>query len=356
MDQVRSMMNQLLVLMMTKEASDLHISCDSPPQLRIDGKLVPIKSDVLTPMQTKALCMSLLTESQRKEFEAEKALDFSFSLEDAGRFRGNIFMQRGTVAGAFRYIPTRIRTFEELSLPPTLQQFAELPKGLVLITGQTGAGKSTTLATLINHINHTYQKHIITVEDPIEFVHKNRQSLVNQREVGSDTESYHTAIRYILRQDPDVVLLGELRDKESIETALTLAETGHLVLSTLHTNSCPQTINRIVDVFPGNQQDQIRTQLAFVLQAIVCQQLLPRASGKGRTIALEIMIAIPAVRALIREDKAHMLYSAIQLNRKLGMQTMNQSLAELCLNETISIEDALAYSTDVNELKQLIGI
>lgn len=357
MDQIKNTMNQLLTLMVKQGASDLHISTNSPPELRIDGELVPLKSDPLTPAQTKALCMSIISEEQRAKFERENELDFSFGIEDFARFRGNIFMQRGAVAGAFRYIPTKIRTFEELNLPPVMKDFSELPRGLVLITGPTGSGKSTTLATLIDHINRTFKKHIITVEDPIEYIHQNHASLVNQREVGSDTASYHTAVRYILRQDPDVVLLGELRDKESIETALTLAETGHLVLSTLHTNSCAQTINRIIDVFPAAQQDQVRTQLSFVLEGVVCQQLIPKASGRGRTIALEIMVATAGIRNLIREDKVHMIYSTIQLNRsKCGMQTMNQSLADLCLKKIISVEEALSRSSDTIELKQQLGI
>lgn len=357
MDQIKNTMYQLLTLMVKQGASDLHVSTNSPPELRIDGKLEPMKSDPLTPAQTKALCLSLVTEEQRIRFEQEKELDFSFGIEDFARFRGNIFMQRGAVSGAFRYIPTKIRTFEELNLPPVLKELSEIPRGLVLVTGPTGSGKSTTLATLIDHINRTFKKHIITIEDPIEYLHQNRLSLVNQREIGNDTDSYHTAIRYILRQDPDVVLLGELRDRESIETALTLAETGHLVLSTLHTNSCAQTINRIIDVFPANQQEQVRTQLSFVLEGVVCQQLIPKASGRGRTVALEIMVANAGIRNLIREDKVHMIYSAMQLNRsKSNMQTMNQSLADLCLAKLISVDEALSRSSDVPELKKLIGI
>lgn len=356
MEQVRTMMHQLLSLMVNQNASDLHISTNSPPRLRIDGMLLPLKSDELTAAQTRALCLSLLDDEQRKLFDAENELDFSFGIENVGRFRGNIFVQRGTVAGAFRYIPNKIRSFEELSLPPILREFSELPRGLVLITGPTGSGKSTTLATMIDHINRTYKKHIITIEDPIEYVHTNRQSLVNQREVGCDTASYHRAIHYVLRQDPDVVLMGELRDRESIETALVLAETGHLVLSTLHTNNCAQTVNRIVDVFPAAQHDQIRTQLSFVLEGVVCQQLLLNASGVGRSVALEILVATPGIRNLIRDDKAHMIYSTIQLNRsKTSMQTMNQSLANLVLNDKITPEEAIAHSSDPAELRQIIG-
>lgn len=357
MDQIRSTMKQLLTLMVRQGASDLHISTNSPPELRIDGELVPLKSEPLSPAQTRALCLSVVSDEQRERFERENELDFSFALEGFARFRGNIFMQRGAVSGAFRHIPTKIQSFEDLNLPIALRELAELPRGLVLITGPTGSGKSTTLATLIDHVNKHFKKHIITIEDPIEFVHNNQLALVNQREVGTDTSSYHTAIRYILRQDPNVVLLGELRDKESIETALTLAETGHLVLSTLHTNSCAQTINRIIDVFPPEQQDQIRVQLSFVLEGVVCQQLIPKASGRGRVVGLEIMIATAAIRNLIREDKIHMIYSSLQLNRtKSKMQTMNQALADLCLQKTITVEEAMSRSSDITELQKLLGI
>ena len=357
MDQIKNTMTQLLALMVKQNASDLHISSDSPPELRIDGELVPLKSDPLTPAQTEALCLSLLNSEQRDRFLREHELDFSFGIEGLARFRGNIYKQRGHVSGAFRYIPTKIRTFDELGLPTVVREMAELPRGLVLVTGQTGSGKSTTLATLVDHINRNYKKHIITVEDPIEFIHQNRMSLVNQREIGTDTASYASAVRYLLRQDPDVVLMGELRDKESIETALVIAETGHLVLSTLHTNSCAQTINRIIDVFPSDQQEQIRTQLSFVLEGVVCQQLLMRATGKGRVLGMEIMRVNAAIRNLIREDKIHMIYSTLQLNRgKTGMLTMNQSLADLCLAKLITVEDAMSHSSDVAELRQILGL
>lgn len=357
MDQVKNTMHQLLNLMVRQNASDLHISANTPPKLRIDGDLIPLKSDPLTPAQSKALCLSVINEEQRKQFEADNELDFAFGLEDIARFRGNIYRQRGYVSGAFRYIPNKIMTFEELGLPDVMRELSERPRGLVLVTGPTGSGKSTTLATLIDNINRTFKKHIITVEDPIEFIHKNQLSLIDQREVGTDTESYHTAVRYLLRQDPDVVLLGELRDRESIETALEIAETGHLVLSTLHTNNCAQSINRMIDVFPAIQQDQIRTQLSFVLEGVICQQLIPKACGHGRCVALEIMVATPAIRNLIREDKIHMIYSSIQLNRgKSQMVTMNQSLADLCLNQVITAEEALSRSSDPIELRQLLGL
>lgn len=356
-EQVKALMHQLLMLMVKQNASDLHIASDCEPELRIDGQLVPLKTESLSAVQTRALCLSLLDDAQRKRFESEQEIDFSFGIPDAGRFRGNIYMQRGSVAGAFRFIPEKIRSFEDLGLPEVVRTFAELPRGLVLVTGATGAGKSTTLAAIVDHINRNFKKHIITVEDPIEYVHRNVKSLVNQREVGTDTKSYHTAERYLLRQDPDVVLLGEMRDRESIETALTLAETGHLVLSTLHTNSCAQTINRIIDVFPSAQQDQVRTQLSFVLEGVICQQLLLKASGQGRVIALEILSATAGVRNLIREDKIHMLYSTIQLNRaKNSMQTMNQALADLVMTNQILQNEAFSHSSDVVELKKLLGI
>lgn len=357
MDQSRSIMEQLLGVMAKEKASDLHISVNSPPQLRVDGGLVMLKADPLTPPQTRALCFSLLSKEQQADFEKISECDFAFSIEGAGRFRGNIFMQRGTVAGAFRLISSEILSIEELGFPPVLKEMAELPRGLVLITGPTGSGKSTTLASLIDYINRKFRKHIITVEDPIEFIHENRLCLVNQREIGSDTANYHTAIRYILRQDPDVVLLGELRDRESIETALVLAETGHLVLSTLHTNSCAQTINRVIDAFPSSSQEQARTQLSFVLEAVVCQQLLPRLSGRGRVLAHEIMMSNAAIRNLIREDRIHQIYSNIQLNRRRGgMITMNQSLAELYTDRRITLDDALAHAGDLKELRQLLGL
>lgn len=357
MDQSRNIMEQLLGIMVKEKASDLHISVGSPPQLRVDGVLVALKSEPLTPSQTRALCLSLLNNEQRDRFDKEFECDFAFGIEGLARFRGNIFMQRSSVAGAFRLIPSKIIDIEELGFPAVLKEMAELPRGLVLITGPTGSGKSTTLASLVNYINQNFRKHIITVEDPIENIHENRLALINQREIGTDTASYHTAVRYILRQDPDVVLLGELRDRESIETALVLAETGHLVLSTLHTNSCAQTINRVIDAFPASGQEQVRTQLSFVLEGVVCQQLIPRASGRGRVLAHEIMTSNAAIRNLIREDKIHQIYSNIQLNkRRGGMMTMNQSLAELYSERVISLDDALAHAGDIKELRQILGI
>ena len=351
-------MEQLLTLMANENASDLHLSVGAPPMLRVDGNLVGLKSNPLTKEQTRALALSILTPEQREKFEQTHILDFSFGLDNVARFRGNIFLQRNTVAAAFRLIPERIRTLDELGMPDAIRQFADLPRGLVLITGPTGSGKSTTLAALIDAVNATYHKHIITVEDPIEYVHHNKLSLVNQREVGSDTESYSGAIRYLLRQDPDVVLIGELRDRESIETALTTAETGHLVFATLHTNSCAQTINRLIDIFPAAQQAQIRIQLSFVLEGIVCQQLIQKAVGAGRALALEILVANSAIRNLIREDKVHQIYSIMQLNTHAengGMITLNQSLANLYLSGEITLEDAMTHAGDLAEFKKMIG-
>src|SRR5512143_775421 len=302
-------LHQLLKAMVEKGASALHITTGSPPQLRIDGKLVPLRTAPLGPVETKQLCYSILTDAQKHKFEEESELDLSFGVKALSRFRANIFMQRGAVAGAFRTIPYKILTFEELGLPPVVRELAAKPRGLVLVTGPTGSGKSTTLASIIDKINMDRHDHIVTIEDPIEYLHPHKGCLVNQREVGADTKSFKHALKYVLRQDPDVVLVGELRDLETIEAALTLAETGHLCLATLHTNSCAQTINRIIDVFPPYQQTQIRAQLSFVLEGIMSQTLMPKMNSKGRVMALEIMVPNPAIRNLIREDKVHQIYS-----------------------------------------------
>src|SRR5512136_1659242 len=328
--------------MVEKGASDLHITTGSPPQLRIDGKLVPLRTAPLGPVETKQLCYSILTDAQKHKFEEESELDLSFGVKALSRFRANIFMQRGAVAGAFRTIPFKILTFQELGLPAVVTELAKKPRGLVLVTGPTGSGKSTTLASIIDKINTDRHDHIVTVEDPIEYLHPHKGCIVNQREVGADTKSFRSALKYVLRQDPDVVLVGEMRDLETIEAALTLAETGHLCFATLHTNSCVQTINRIVDVFPPHQQTQIRAQLSFSLEGILSQTLIPMASGKGRVLALEIMIPNPAIRNLIREDKIHEIYSQMQVGQeRFGMQTMNQSLISLVSRRLISLEDAL---------------
>ena len=349
-------LHQLLKAMIEKGASDLHITTASPPQLRIDGKLCPLKTPPLSAAETKQICYSILTDAQKHRFEEDNELDASFGVRGLSRFRANIYLQRGAVAGAFRAIPFKIESFQELGLPPVVKALAERPRGLVLVTGPTGSGKSTTLATVIDHINTERNEHIVTIEDPIEFLHPHKSCIVNQREIGADTHSFKKALKYILRQDPDVVLIGELRDLETIEAALTVAETGHLCFATLHTNSCVQTINRIVDVFPPFQQSQIRAQISFVLDGVLCQTLLPKANGPGRVMALEVMVPNPAIRNLIREDKVHQIYSQMQVGQeKFGMMTMNQSLASLYHRRLITMDDALGRSHDIEELRQLLS-
>ncbi|MBL8678449.1 MAG: type IV pilus twitching motility protein PilT [Myxococcales bacterium] len=348
-------LHMLLKAMIEKGASDLHITTGSPPQLRIDDSLVPLKLPALTFEDTQRLCYSVLTEEQRSEFERKWELDLSFGVKNLARFRANIFMQRGAVAGAFRAIPFKVLTFEELGLPPVIAELASRPRGLVLITGPTGSGKSTSLAAVIDKINNETRQHIITVEDPIEYLHPHKLCLVNQREVGTDTHTFKDALKYVLRQDPDVVLVGEMRDLETMEAALTIAETGHLVFATLHTNSAVQSINRVVDVFPAHQQPQIRAQLSFVLAGVVTQLLLPRMGAPGRVLALEVMVPNAAIRNLIREDKVHQIYSIMQTGQAgTGMQTLNQSLAHLFLRRLISYEEAIGRSSDMDELRMLI--
>ncbi len=345
----------LLKTMIEKGASDLHITTASPPRLRIDGKLVPLDNPPLTPVETKALCYSILTDSQKHKFEEHSELDLSFGVKGLSRFRGNIFMQRGAVAGAFRTIPFEIRTFVDLGLPEIVNDLVKKPRGLILVTGATGSGKSTTLAAMVDRINSERYDHIITIEDPIEYLHGHKKCLINQREVNADTSSFKAALRYVLRQDPDVVLIGEMRDLETIEAALTVAETGHLTLATLHTNSAVQTINRIIDVFPPHQQEQIRVQLSFVLEGILAQQLRPKKNGKGRALAVELLVPNPAIRNLIREDKIHQLYSMMQTGQaKFGMQTMNQSLVELYTKGHLSYEDAIGRSMVPEELINML--
>jgi twitching motility protein PilT len=349
-------LHQLLKAMIEKGASDLHITTGSPPQLRIDGRLVPLKMPALSAQDTKQVCYSILTDAQKHRFEENNELDLSFGVKGLARFRSNVFIQRGAVAGAFRTIPFQIKSFDELGLPDSVAAFAQRPRGLILITGPTGSGKSTTLASIVDKINMENNHHIITIEDPIEYLHPHKGSLVNQREVGSDTKDFKTALRYILRQDPDVVLIGEMRDLETIEAALTVAETGHLCLATLHTNSAVQTINRVIDVFPPHQQAQVRAQLSFVLEGVVCQSLLPRATGTGRVMALEVMVPNSAIRNLIREDKVHQMYSQMQIGQdKYGMVTMNQCLAGLFQRRLITMDDALARSGDHEELRNIIA-
>ena len=348
-------LHQLLKVMIEKGSTDLHITTGTPPQLRIDGELVPLKSPPLTAPETKQLCYSILTDSQKQKFEENNELDLSFGVKGLSRFRSNIFMQRGAVAGAFRSIPFRIMTFEELGIPTVVQVMCKKPRGLILVTGPTGSGKSTTLAAMIDKINAEEHMHIITIEDPIEYLHQHKNCIINQREVEADTKSFKVALKYILRQDPDIVLIGEMRDLETIEAALVVAETGHLVFATLHTNSAVETINRVIDVFPSYQQMQVRAQLSFVLQGVLCQALIPKASGHGRALAMEIMVPNAAIRNLVREDKIHQIYSSMQVGQEVhGMQTFNQCLASLYLRRVISLDDALGYSSDQEELKMLI--
>jgi twitching motility protein PilT len=349
-------LHQLLKAMVEKGASDLHITTGSPPQLRIDGKLVPLKTAPLTPVETKQLCYSILTDAQKHKFEEENELDLSFGVKALSRFRANVFLQRGAVAGAFRTIPFKILTFQELGLPPIVAELAKKPRGLVLVTGPTGSGKSTTLASIIDKINTERHEHIITIEDPIEYLHPHKNCLVNQREVGADTQSFKRALKYILRQDPDVVLVGEMRDLETIESALVISETGHLAFATLHTNSCVQTINRILDVFPPYQQPQVRAQLSFVLEGVLTQNLLSKATGPGRVLAIEVMVPNPAIRNLIREDKVHQIYSQMQVGQsKFGMQTFNQSLAALYIKRLITMDEAIGRSSDPEELRNILA-
>ncbi len=347
---------ELLQKVVELEGSDLHITTDTPPQIRVHGHLERVEGTVMTAAETKQLTYSVLTDAQKKRFEETLELDFSFGIKGLARFRCNMFNQRGAVAAVYRLIPENIRPFGELGLPAVLATLADRPRGLILVTGPTGSGKSTTLAAMIDKINAERHDHILTIEDPIEYIHQHKSCLVNQREVHSDTGSFSNALRAALREDPDIVLIGEMRDLETVEAALKIAETGHLTFGTLHTNSAAQTINRIIDIFPANQQSQIRTQLSLVLEGIVCQALLPKADGKGRCVSLEIMVPTPAIRNLIRDDKIHQIYSAMQTGQeKMGMQTMNQSLATLYQRKLITLETALSASSNRDELQDLIN-
>jgi twitching motility protein PilT len=346
----------LLQEMIDKEASDLHVTAGERPKVRVDGDICDSSVDhVLSPKDTLQLAYSVLTEAQKKRFELEDELDFSFGIQNLARFRGNVFKQRGCVAMVLRMIPFSVRTFDDLGLPPIVAKLAERPRGLILVTGPTGSGKSTTLAAIIDKINKERRSHIITVEDPIEFIHRHQSCIVNQREIGTDTKSFANALKYALREDPDVILVGEMRDLETIASALTIAETGHLVLATLHTNSAAESINRIIDVFPHNQQSQVRAQLAFVLEGVVTQGLLQRSRGKGRVMACEIMVATPAIRALIRDDKIHQIYSALQSGKKHGMQTMVDALYQLYMNRDVTKEECLRVCPEQNEFLRMIG-
>jgi twitching motility protein PilT len=347
---------ELLKTMVEMDGSDLHIATNTPPQVRVNGRLTRLELPELQPAETKNLVYSVLTDTQKKRFEETLELDFSFGIRGLARFRCNLFNQRGAVGAVYRLIPEKIRTFQDLGLPAVLGSLAERPRGLVLVTGPTGSGKSTTLAAMIDKINTERHEHILTIEDPIEYIHAHKNCLVNQREVHSDTNSFSNALRAALREDPDIVLIGEMRDLETVEAALKIAETGHLTFGTLHTNSAAQTINRIIDIFPANQQSQIRTQLSLVLEGIVCQSLLPRADGKGRAVSLEILVPSPAIRNLIRDDKIHQIYGAMQTGQeKLGMQTANQSLASLVMRRTITLDVAMGASSNRDELQDMIN-
>ncbi|MCX5735817.1 MAG: type IV pilus twitching motility protein PilT [candidate division NC10 bacterium] len=348
-------LHELLKEMSDKGASDLHITTGIPPMIRLHGHVSPVGTNPLSPAETKSMAYSILTEAQKQKFEEQWELDLSFGVKGLSRFRANIFMQRGAVAVAIRTIPYKIMTFEELGLPQVVADLCERPKGLILVTGPTGSGKSTTLATMVDKINREKAEHIVTIEDPIEFVHQHKKCVVNQRELFADTRSFKAALKSVLRQDPDKVLIGEMRDLETIEAALTIAETGHLTFGTLHTNSAVQTINRIIDVFSPHQQPQIRAQLSFTLEAVLCQMLLPRATGQGRVMVLEIMIPNPAIRNLIREDKLHQIYGMMQAGKeRSGMQTMNEALLAHYLRRSITMEQALGASTMPDELMQMI--
>jgi twitching motility protein PilT len=347
----------LLEEMIERNASDLHISAGERPMLRVDGDMARSNVDfVMQPKDTLQLAYSVLTENQKKRFEMEDELDFSFGIQNLARFRGNCFKQRGCVSMVIRQIPFNIKTFEDLNLPKVIADLSDKPRGLILVTGPTGSGKSTTLAAMLDKINQELKGHMITIEDPIEFIHKHQNCIVNQREVGSDTKSFSAALKYALRQDPDVVLIGEMRDLETIQAGLTIAETGHLAFATLHTNSAAEAINRIIDVFPSHQQSQVRAQLAFCLEGIITQTLLPKLGGRGRAMAAEILVVTPAIRALIRDDKIHQIYSMMQSGKKYGMQTMNDALYNLYMSKTVALDEVLRASHDQSEIMRMIGV
>jgi len=349
-------MHQLLKTLVDQGGTDLHITTNSPPQIRIDGKMVPLQLPPMTAAETKQIVYSVLTDNQKHRLEETLEVDFSFGVKGLARFRANVFFQRGAVAGAFRTIPWEMRSFKDLGLPDVVSGLCDKPRGLILVTGPTGSGKTTTLAAMLDKVNNERHEHMVTIEDPIEYLHSHKKCLVNQRELHADTHSFANALRSVLRQDPDVVLIGEMRDLETIESALRIAETGHLTFATLHTNSAAQTINRIIDVFPAHQQSQIRAQLSFVLEGILCQSLLPRSNGHGRVLALEILVPNSAIRNLIREDKVHQIYSAMQTGQaQYGMQTFNQALATLCFKKQITLQLALSMSSNPDELQDMIN-
>ncbi|MFH2138839.1 MAG: type IV pilus twitching motility protein PilT [Candidatus Omnitrophota bacterium] len=347
-------LSQLLRILIERNASDLHLGAHTPPHMRIDEKMVPLDMPSLSPGEVKDIIYAVLSPEEIAKFETNRELDRSFEIEGLSRFRMNVFFQRSFVGTAIRAIPFKILSFTECGLPvKVVTELSRKPKGLVLVTGATGSGKSTTLASIVDKVNEDRACHIITVEDPIEFVHANKMSVVDQREIGQDTKSFGLALKHILRQDPDVILVGEMRDLETIEAALTIAETGHLVFATLHTSDAVQTVNRIIDVFPSHQQQQVRTQLSFVMVGILSQQLVPKVGGFGRVLGAEVMVATPAVKSMIREQKVHQIYSLIQTGQKEGMQTMNQALYELYTRKLIAYEDAISRSTDPDDLIRL---
>ncbi len=348
-------LSQMLKEMVDQGGSDLHITTNAAPQIRVDGILRPLNSPAMTPTQTKQLAYSILTDNQKHRLEEDLEIDFSFGIKGMARFRANVYHQRGAIAAAFRRIPFEIRSFRELGLPVVIEQLCEKPRGLVLVTGPTGSGKSTTLASMIDKVNRERSEHIVTIEDPVEYLHSHRGCIVNQREVHADTHGFAQALRSALRQDPDVVLIGEMRDLETVSAALRIAETGHLTFATLHTNSAAQTINRVIDIFPAHQQGQVRVQLSLVLEGIICQALLPRVSGNGRALAVEYLVPTPAIRNLIREDKIHQIYGMMQTGQgKHGMLTFNQSLMGLYLKRMISLKTAMARSSHPDELQEMI--
>ena len=349
-------LDTLLKAMVDEGASDLHLTTNSPPQIRVDGSLKPLGFPPLTPTETKQLCYSILTDKQKQKLEETLELDFSFGIRGLARFRANVYHQRGALAGAFRQIPYEIRSFRELGLPPVVEELCKKPRGLVLVTGPTGSGKSTTLAAMLDWVNQQRHEHIVTIEDPVEYLHSHKNCVVNQRELGADTYSFNNALRSVLRQDPDVVLIGEMRDYETVEAALRVAETGHLTFATLHTNSAVETINRIIDVFPPHSQSQVRVQLSFVLEGILCQSLLHRSSGVGRALAMEVLVPTTAIRNLVREDKVHQIYGMMQAGQaKFGMQTFNQSLAALYFRRLITLQTAMNRSSMADELQEIIS-
>jgi twitching motility protein PilT len=346
----------ILMEVLERDASDLHLTAGSPPMLRLNGVLHAMDAPSLGPAEIRELVYSILTQDQRQRLENDWDIDFSYSLPGKARFRVNAYHQRNAVGAAFRTIPVEVIKLDQLGLPPTLHQFTQKPRGFVLVTGPTGSGKSTTLASMIDEINESRTEHIMTIEDPIEFLHRHKGCIVNQREIGTDAQSFSRALRAALREDPDVILVGEMRDTETIATALTAAETGHLVFATLHTQDAPKTIDRIIDVFPPHQQEQVRVQLASALMGVITQQLLPTRDGRGRVVACEILVPTPAVRNLIREGKTHQIHSVMQTGGQYGMQTMNAALLDLVRRGFITQELALRRSSTPEELRRLMGV